>query len=74
MAASPKYKIYRGKEYVASCKYPEDAAKLIASDEDTTVRLRHSIILWREGSEKFSAAESYDEAAEVMRIRKAIFI
>ena len=30
MAASPRFKVYRGEEYVASVKYVEDAAAILA--------------------------------------------
>lgn len=69
MGASPKYKIYRGKEYVASVKYLEDAAALVAITGEGTVRLDPSRIIWTEGNEAFSAGDSFDEAALVMRNR-----
>jgi hypothetical protein len=62
MAASPKYKVYSPDgEYRASFKYPADASALVAFLGDgATLRWDHSakLVLWREGSEAFQAAES----------------
>lgn len=69
MAQSPKYKIYRGKEYVGCVKDAEDAAALVAIQENGTVRLGHSIVLWTEGVDG-SAGDSYDVAADKMRERE----
>lgn len=71
MAGSPKFKVYRGKEYVAACKYAEDAAAVAALTPDSIVKYDHSLVVWREGHETFSAGNSYDQAASVMldRIR-----
>ena len=74
MAASPKFKVYRGAEYIAAIKYGEDAAAFVAIIGDgATVRLGHNFVLWTEGQEHISAAESYDEAAAVMHGREADF-
>lgn len=71
MAGSPQYKIYAGKEYVASVKYLEDAAALAAFRGDgTTVRFGHSTLLWTEGQEEIPAGESFDRAANIMRKRE----
>lgn len=69
MAASPDFKIYRDGEYVASCKYAEDAACLAGMSEGTVVKYRHRQVIWREGVEDFFASESWDGAAEVMSSR-----
>lgn len=69
MAASPALKVYRGGEYVASCKFFEDAAALVALSEEGTIKFGHSVTLWREGNEEFPAGESYDECAAIMRER-----
>jgi post-segregation antitoxin (ccd killing protein) len=62
MARTPRWKVYSAdNEYLASCKYIEDAARLM--DSGMTIRDRHSAIVWREGSEAFSASESYDDVA-----------
>ena len=68
MAATPKWKIYRDGEYVAACKYAEDAAALVAMSGGV-VKRGHSLIVWREGHEEFEAGESYDRAAEIMNMR-----
>jgi hypothetical protein len=67
---SPKYKIYRVKEYVGSVKYATDAAVLVSVQSDGEVRLEHSFILWREGKDGH-AGESYDAAAETILQREA---
>lgn len=69
MAATPEWKVYRNGEYVAACKYAEDAAALV-SMAGGIVKHGHSLIVWREGSEKFSAGESYDGAARIMEKRR----
>ena len=68
MAASPKWKVYRQGEYVAACKYAEDAAALVAVSGGI-VKHDHNLVVWREGSEGFSAGESYDRAAGRMHAR-----
>lgn len=70
MAGSPKYKVYRDGKYVAACKFAEDAAALIAVSDCGEVRFGHSTVLWSEGSEEFSAGESYDRTAEVIQDRE----
>lgn len=70
MAASPRFKVYRGGEYVAACKYAEDAA-LLATTDDAEIRLGHSRVIWREGAEEISASDSFDRAAEIMHARIA---
>lgn len=69
MAATPQWKVYRAGEYVAACKYAEDAACLV-SMAGGVVKHGHSLIVWREGSEEFSAGESYDRAAQIMESRR----
>lgn len=75
MAAAPKYKVFTlGGDYIASCKYREDAAVLVAArGKGATVRLGHSPkwVIWREGSESQSAGHSYDYAANVMAGRES---
>ena len=69
MAATPVWKIYNeDAEYVAACTYPEDAAALV-SITGGTVRYDHRRTVWTEGSEEFSACQSYDGAASIMRDR-----
>lgn len=73
MAATPKYKIYTSEnEYIGCCKYLEDAALFVCSlGAGATVRDGHAKrhIIWTEGAEDFSAIDSYDGAAEIMRKR-----
>ena len=68
MAATHKFKVYDSAgQYVASCKYPEDAAALIAcvyGDNGATIRYGHRKVVWTEGSESMFASESYDFVAE----------
>ena len=70
MAGSPRFKIYTEHHgYEASAKHAEVAAMIAAClGEGSTVRDR-GLLVWREGSEAFSASESYDGAAEVMHHR-----
>lgn len=71
MAQSPKYKVYRGKEYIGCLKDATDAAVLVALyPDDGTVRLGHKRVLWTEGVDGF-AGESYDAAAEKILEREA---
>lgn len=75
MAGSPKWKVYRGREYIAACKYPSDAAALAAvCGDETMVRYEHGLLVWWEGHEAQSAGQSYDHAAGVMveRVNDAI--
>ena len=67
--ASPKYKVYKGSEYIGSVKYAEDAAALVALQDSGTVRLSHKYVLWTQGADG-DAGESYDAAAELMRQRE----
>ena len=73
MAGSPQFKVYGpANQYEAAVKHAEVAAMLVATLGDGwTVRNGHAKrdIVWTEGAEQFSAAESYDGAAEVMHIR-----
>lgn len=66
---TPNWKVYRDGEYVASTKYPEDAAMLIAGHGAGVVKWRHQVLVWEEGAEEFQAGESYDRAGDVMRAR-----
>lgn len=68
MAATPVWKVYRDGEYVAACKYAEDAAALV-SNFGGVVKHEHKLVVWTEGAEEFVAGESYDGAAAVMHKR-----
>lgn len=61
MASSPAYKIFHNNEYIASVKYLEDAAEIMLNDD---MKIRRT-----EGKEEISALETYDRAAEIMRIK-----
>lgn len=77
MAGSPVWKIYnphRGKtkkgEYIAACKYPEDAAAL-ASVTNCNVWHDHTLLVWdvsKDGNNP--TTNSYDEAAQIMEDRR----
>lgn len=73
MAASPVWKVYAGAEYVASCKYAEDAGALVAFRGDgASIRYRHTMIVWQEGKEAQGAAESYDHVAVICHQRAGL--
>jgi hypothetical protein len=65
MAASPQWKVYIGKEYVASVKDPTDGAAILAwhHSEGNTLRFGHEVAYWTEGVDGW-ASESYDEVAD----------
>ena len=66
---TPPWKVYTAdREYIASVRYPLDAALLVANRPGYTVRFGHTLkdIVWREGAEAFSAGDSWSKAAEVM--------
>jgi hypothetical protein len=69
MARSPILKVYRDGEYVASCKYYEDAAAICGMGGNAKVKLDHGRTIWTEGSEVISAGDSWDEAGTIMRDR-----
>lgn len=71
MGHSPLFKVYgKSHGYVASCKYPSDAACLVGLyGAGSTVKYDHAKVLWREGKEEISASESYDIAADTMLSR-----
>lgn len=69
MAASPRWKVYLDGEYRASCRYPEDAAMLVACLGDgAQIRDGHAArsIVWNEGAEEQPAGESYDYVAAMV--------
>lgn len=73
MAASPFWKVFNGDgEYRACTKDVEDAAVLVAFyGPGATIRAGHKTVVWREGAEKQSAAESYDYVATLVYERFA---
>ena len=74
MARTPGLKVYTPtKEYVASCKYAEDAAAVCgAYGPGATIRLGHRVkdTVYTDGVDG-EAAQSWDEAAIIVRERIA---
>lgn len=71
MSGTPRFKIYNAAgEYVAACRDGEDAAMMVAHLGDGARVKLYGRIVWREGSEDFSAGESCDAARDVMRARQ----
>lgn len=66
MSGTPKYKAYRGKEYIAAFKYPEDVAVLISASMVDRVSYDRAVWVWTEADDESIAANSYDDAAEIM--------
>lgn len=62
-------KIYRDKEYVAACDYFVDAAAIAGMTTGTVVKWKGRRVIWREGAESVDAADSWDQAAEIMEQR-----
>lgn len=71
MAASPRFKVFNADGvYVASCKFLEDAAALVAfNGAGAQIRDGHTRIIWSEGSEMQPAAESYDYVVKMAQSR-----
>lgn len=71
MASSPSWKIYTPDAiYEASAKHAEVAAAIVAVlGEGATIRYNHNVVVWTEGQEGKSAADSYDDAADIMASR-----
>lgn len=71
MAATHIWKVYRGDEYIASCKEPMYAGMIVASigTHDMTIRYGHNYVVWHEGFEDIPASESYDIVTETCRKR-----
>lgn len=64
---SPRWKVYNHVgEYVASCRYVEDAAALCANwGYGATIRDGHGPIAFTNGTEA-DAADSYDAVADIV--------
>jgi hypothetical protein len=58
MSGSPRWKVYtEDGEYVASCKFVEDAAAIVAMRGDgTTIRDGHRRIVWTDGAQRLGHA------------------
>ena len=70
MAASPPFKVYRAGEYVASCKYAEDAAAIAGmGGERVLVKYHHKQVLYDHDADGQVASNSWDEAGELIRAR-----
>ena len=65
MASSPEFKVYSPQgEYVASCKFAEDAAAVVAlHGTGAKIKHYHKQVLWHEGAEDQEAGESFDHVA-----------
>lgn len=64
------WKVYKGSEFRASCKYIEEAACLVALiGNGSTIKFAHSKVMWTEGKETQPAAESYDFVAQTVTER-----
>lgn len=73
MAASPPWKVYGpDNDYLGSVHHPSDAAAIIAAHGQGTIRWGHKLVTWREGAERISAGESYDEVAYTCYERRDI--
>ncbi len=69
MAASPQFKVYTADgEYIAACKYCEDAAAIVAKldKKGTNVRLGHTKIIYVDKVDG-DCSESYDAIATTLR-------
>jgi hypothetical protein len=68
MAASPVYKVHAPNgEYVASCKCPYDALRIVSGRGiGSKIKYAACWVLWLEGSETHPAYESYDAAVDLM--------
>ena len=52
MADAPRFTVYSSDgEYVADCKFSQDAASIVAFYEGGTIRDGHRKTVWREGAE-----------------------
>ncbi len=70
MASQLAYKVYNGRELVATTVYAEDAAMVAGNTPGSTVKADGRIV-WREGREEFIACDYIDRAAHVMMTRRA---
>lgn len=71
MAISPQWKVYTADgEYIAACKYIQDAAALIATrgHMGDSIRFGHRKVCWEEGVDG-TAAQSYDFVVQVCQTR-----
>ena len=70
MAQSPVFKVFRNGEYVASCKYPEDAAAICGMGGDCCVKYGHKgPVIYHHKNDNEIAGNSWDDAADLMVAR-----
>lgn len=69
MSGTPKFKCFRGKEYVAAIKHAEDVAVLISAGVIDRVSYDRAVWVWSQSDDANIAANSYDDAAEIMWTR-----
>lgn len=70
MAATPRWKIYTDVgDYCGCMKCVEDCVRVVAGRPGYTIRDGHRRVVWTEGKEIQSAAESYDYVAETVYSR-----
>ena len=63
------WKVYRDGEMVASLRYAEEAAAVVALGGAAVIKVNGRIV-WREGREAQPAGESYDYVAALCRARR----
>lgn len=68
LGGSPKWKLYNAEgEYIAACRYVEDALMLMAfNGDDSTIKFDHRTLVWTEGKEEIRASESIDRAVAIV--------
>jgi len=64
MAGSPRFKVHRYGEYVASCKFAEDAAQLLAG-YDGFIRDKWFGVVWTTKDDG-ATDDSFDDVATTM--------
>lgn len=68
--AATRWKVYRGKVHIASCKHIEDAARIvIAGDKILDGAWPGRPVVWHEGHEAVAAPEAFDEATHIILAR-----
>ncbi len=65
MASSPPFKVYRNGEYVASCKFAEDAAAIVGMSGGQ-IKLHHKQILFDSAKDSIDAGDSWDAVASLV--------
>ena len=71
MASPLVWKVYDAdRDYIAACRYPEDAGGIVANAGLGTVIKVDGRIIWKEGSEQQPASESYDFVTATILTRR----